>query len=235
LGKRTMKFIALLVLISRMALSAENPELSSSAVSEAVEQLVGQRAHMTNEIHLLAGGHFIGPAVTMRLVRDEKASGTGAGLIAIKLIEAAPAGSVIVATLDDDKSFAVFGSTFVALAKARHLAGFVVDGSVRDIGDLKKIAFPVFARGTVAGSAGGHYRIEATNVVVECGGIEVWPGDYVVADEDGIAVAPMERFAEVTPIAERWQSAKQALLPLIEKNGSYLKAMRERDAGKTQP
>jgi regulator of RNase E activity RraA len=227
-----MKFIGFLFVISLTALSAEGPGLSSSAVSEAVEQLIGHRAHMTNEIHLLAGGGFLGPAVTMRLVRDEKASGIGAGLIAIKLIEAAPAGSVIVATLDDDKSFAVFGSTFVALAKARHLAGFVVDGSVRDIGDLKRLAFPVFARGTAPGSAGGHYRIDATNVAVECGGIEVRPGDYVVADEDGIAVAPKERYAEVTPIAEKWQSAKQALLPLIEKHGSYLKAMQERDAGK---
>jgi regulator of RNase E activity RraA len=218
------------LMIFLLALSAAGQELSSSSVSEAVEQLTGQRAHMTNDIRLLAGQGFIGPAVTMRLVRDEKASGTEAGLIAIKLIEGSPAGSVVVATLDDDKSFAVFGSTFAALAKARHLAGFVVDGSVRDLTDLRRMAFPTFARGTAPGSAGGHYRIDATNVPVPCGGIEVKPGDYVVADEDGIAVAPKERYAEVTPIAQKWQSAKQALLPLIEKNGSYIKAMQERDA-----
>jgi regulator of RNase E activity RraA len=222
-----MKFMIFL-----LALSAAGQELSSSSVSEAVEQLTGHRAHMTNDIRLLAGAGFAGPAVTMRLVRDEKASGIDAGLIAIKLIEGSPAGSVIVATLDDDKAFAVFGSTFAALAKARHLAGFVVDGSVRDLTDLRRIAFPTFARGTVPGSAGGHYRIDATNVPVQCGGIEVRPGDYVVADEDGIAVAPKERYAEVVPIARKWQSAKQALLPLIEKNGSYIKAMQERDAVK---
>jgi regulator of RNase E activity RraA len=220
------------LMIFLLVLSAEGADLSSSAVSEAVEQLTGHRAHMTNDIHLLAGGGFTGPAVTMRLVRDEKASGIQAGLIAIKLIEAASAGSVIVATLDDDKSFAVFGSTFAALAKARHLAGFVVDGSVRDLVDLKRLAFPTFARGTVPGSAGGHYRVDGTNVAVQCGGIEVRPGDYVVADEDGIAVTPKERYAEVAAIAEKWQSAKQALLPLIEKNGSYIKAMQERDGGK---
>jgi regulator of RNase E activity RraA len=223
------------LMIFLLVLGAEGAELSSSSVSEAVEQLVGHRAHMNSDIRLLAGGGFTGPAVTLRLVRDEKASGIQAGLIAIKLIEAAPAGSVIVATLDDDKSFAVFGSTFAALAKARHLAGFVVDGSVRDLVDLKRIALPTFARGTVPGSAGGHYRVDGTNVALECGGIEVRPGDYVVADEDGIAVAPKERYAEVVVIAEKWQSAKQALLPLIEKNGSYIKAMQERDGGKPRP
>jgi 4-hydroxy-4-methyl-2-oxoglutarate aldolase len=207
-------------------------ELSSSSVSEAVEHLVARRAHMTNEIHLLAGARIAGPAVTMRLVRDEKASGIAAGLAAIKLLEGAPAGSVVVAALDDDKSFAVFGSTFAALAKTRNLAGFVVDGSVRDLSDLKRLAFPTFARGTAPGSAGGHYRIDGANVPVQCGGIEVRPGDYVVADEDGIAVAPKERYPEVVAIAKEWQSDKQALLPLIEKYGSYLKAMQERDAAK---
>ena len=133
-----MKLIgSLLPLFFVTALSAQVPELSSSAVSEAVEQLVGRRAHMTNEIHLLAGARMAGPAITMRLVRDEKASSMAAGLTAIKLLEGAPEGSVVVAALNDDKAFAVFGSTFAALAKTRKLAGFVVDGSVRDLSDFE--------------------------------------------------------------------------------------------------
>ena len=57
-----------------VALSAQRPEITSSAVSEAAEQLTGRRAHITNEIHLLAGARLAGPAVTLHLVRDEKAS-----------------------------------------------------------------------------------------------------------------------------------------------------------------
>jgi hypothetical protein len=45
-------------------------------------------------------------------------------------------------------------------------------------------------------------------------------------------VAPRERYPEVVVAAREWQSDKQALLPLIEKYGSYLKALQERDAGK---
>ena len=54
-------------------------------------------------------------------------TGIEARLVAIKLLEGVPACSVVVATLDGDKAFAVFGSTLAALAKTRHLAGFVVD------------------------------------------------------------------------------------------------------------
>jgi regulator of RNase E activity RraA len=218
----------ILVFLLPAILSAQ----SSSAISEAVEQLTATRAHMTGEIHRVAGARLAGPAVTLRLTPDEKASAIDAGLAAIKLIESAPSGSVLVAALEGDKDYAVFGSTFAALAKTHKLAGFVVDGSVRDLRELQRIALPTFARGTSPGSAGGHYRVEAVNVPVRCGGIEVQPGDLVFADEDGVAVAPKSRYAEVIAAAQKWQAEKEALVPLIEKHGSYLKAMQERDRAK---
>jgi len=228
-----MRLLATLLFL-QAAMSGQIPDLTSSSVSEAVEQLTGRRAHMSGDIRLIAGVRFSGPAVTMRLVRDDHASAMEAGLAAVKLIESVPEGSVVVAALDAGKDFAVFGSTFAALAKTRKLAGFVVDGSVRDLGDLKRIAFPIFARGVVPGTAGGHYRLDAVNVPVPCGGIEVAPGDFLFGDEDGVAAAPKARYAEVIPAARKWQADKQALLPLIEKHGSFLKAVQQRDASRRQ-
>jgi regulator of RNase E activity RraA len=223
--------LSICLILACAGLNAQVADLSSSAISEGVEQLNGRRAHMTGEIRLMAGGRVAGPAVTIRLVRDENASAVEAGLTAIKLMEGAVAGSVVVAVLDGPKEFAVFGSTFAALAKARKLGGFVVDGSVRDLTDLRRFALPIFARGTASGSAGGHYRIEGTNVPVQCGGIEVRPDDWVVGDEDGVAVAPKEQMADVVAAAKRWQSEKAGILPLIEKYGSYLKALQVQKAG----
>jgi regulator of RNase E activity RraA len=224
-----------LLLLFPLALPAQSPEVSSSALSEGAEQVAGKRAHMTGEIRLLAGARLAGPAVTIRLVRDDAASATEAGLAAIRLLESAPAGSVIIAALGGDPDHAVFGATFAALARSRKLAGFVVDGAVRDLADLKQMAFPTLARAAAPGSAGGHYRITGTNIPVECGGIEVRPGDVVVADEDGVAVAPRERYAEILAAAQKWQSDKRALIPLIEKHGSYLKALQERNGGAKRP
>lgn len=212
--------------------SAQVPEFTSSDVADAAEKLTGRKAHMTDEIRLLTGTRLAGPAITLRLVRDDKASSTDAGLAVVKLLEGASAGSVVVAVLEDEKGFAVFGASFAALAKARKLAGFVVDGSVRDLAELRRLEIPTLARGTAAGSAGGHYRVEGTNVPITCGGIEVNPGDYIVADEDGVAVAPKERHQEVLIEAKRIQSDERALLILIEKHGSYMKALQEQRATK---
>jgi regulator of RNase E activity RraA len=69
-------------------------------------------------------------------------------------------------------------------------------------------------------------------VPITCGGIEVNPGDYVVADEDGVAVAPKERHQEVLIEAKRIQRNERALLILIEKHRSYMKALQEQRATK---
>jgi regulator of RNase E activity RraA len=225
-----MRTLNVLLPILIAAVYAQEPEFTSSSVADAAEQLLSHRTYMTNEIRLLAGTRLVGPAVTIHLVRDETASLTEAGLAAIKLLETAPAGSVVVAALDDEKSFAVFGSNLAALARTHKLAGFVIDGSVRDLRDIRRLDFPTFARGGAPGSAGGHYRLEGVNVPIQCGGIQVNPGDYVVGDEDGIAVAPKERYQDVLAAARKIQSDKQAMLPLIEKHGSYLKALQERNA-----
>jgi regulator of RNase E activity RraA len=213
-------------------LQASDPDISSSDIADAAEHLTGQRAHMTHEIHLIAGARLAGPAVTLRLVRDDSASSAVAGLAAINLLENAAAGSVVVAALDDDKAFAVFGASFAELARSRRLAGFVVDGSVRDLHELRRLRFPTFARGSAPGSAGGHYRLVGANVPMMCGGIEVKPGDYVIADEDGIAVAPQSVLSDVLTAAKKIQSDEQALLRLIKKHGSYLQALREQNAAK---
>ena len=230
-----MKLIGpLIFLITIFALSAERIQLSaqriqftSSDVADAAERLAGHRASMTNDIHLIAGRRLAGPAITMRVVRDDGASLTEEGLKAIKVLENAPAGSVIVLALDDDKSFAVFGATFATLAKSRKLAGFVVDGSMRGLPELKRLAFPTFARGTSPGSAGGHYRLAGVNVPVMCGGIEVSPGDFVVGDEDGVAVAPKQLYQEVLTKAKGLRREKREMLPLIAKYGSYTKAIQQ--------
>jgi regulator of RNase E activity RraA len=213
-------------------LHASDPELASSDVADATEQLTGHRAHMTHEIRLIAGGRLAGPAITLRLVRDDTASSAAAGLAAINLLENAEVGSVVVAALDDDKAFAVFGASFAELARSRRLAGFVVDGSVRDVPELRRQSFPTFARGAAPGSAGGHYRLAGANVPMMCGGIEVKPGDYVIADEDGIAVAPQGLLSDVLTAAKKIQRDEQALLRLIKKHGSYLQAIREQNAAK---
>lgn len=206
---------------------AQYAGFSSADAADAAERQTRQRAHMSGDVRRLAGGRMAGRAVTLRLLRDDSASLTAEGLKAIQVVEEAPAGSVIVVCLDGEKDFAVFGSTFATLAKSRRLGGFVIDGAMRGLADLRAIGLPVFARGTVPGSAGGHYRLDAVNQPVDCAGTRVHPGDLVVGDEDGVAVIPGGIVEEAMTHARRLRAEKDALLPLIAKHRSYTRAMAE--------
>lgn len=173
-----------------------------------------------------------GPAVTMRVVPNDHASSTEEGLKAIKVMETAPAGSVIVVAVEGDKGYAVFGGTFATLAKSRRLQGFVVDGSMRSVADFQRLGLPMYARGTVSGSAGGHYRLEEVDVPIMCGGTNVSPGDIGIGDADGIAVVPKDQYTAVLAAAARLRDEKNALLPLIAKRRSYTEAVKERQAAR---
>jgi 4-hydroxy-4-methyl-2-oxoglutarate aldolase len=95
---------------------------------------------------------------------------------------------------------------------------------------------PMFARGTVAGSAGGHFRLEAANVPISCGGVEVSPGDYVIGDADGIAIVPNDRQTEIFAKAAELRDEKNALLPLIARYRSYTRAVQaQREQKKRNP
>jgi 4-hydroxy-4-methyl-2-oxoglutarate aldolase len=208
-------------------LLAQRPAFSSSDAADAAERLTKARAHMDGAMQRLSGSTVAGPAVTMRLVRDDGASLTVEGLKAIQMLEQSPPGSVIVACSDANADFAVFGPTFATLAKARGLAGFVVDGAMRGLSDLRRIGVPVFARGVVPGSAGGHYRLDAVNVPMSCAGVDVSPGDIVVGDEDGVAVIPKAVANDAIARARALRDEKEAMLPLIARYKSYTKAVEE--------
>jgi regulator of RNase E activity RraA len=109
--------------------------------------------------------------------------------------------------------------------KFRGLAGAVIDGAVRDLPQIKRIQFPVYSRGVSPATSINHYRFEATNVPVTCAGVRVTPGDIIVADEDGIAVVPRARAAEVLKKAQELDDTEHRMYPFIEKFKSIKEAV----------
>ncbi len=222
--------IALLIaapLLAVATFAANDTAPTSSDVADATERITGRRAHMSADIALLSGERIVGPAITIRAVPDDTASSTGEGLKAIRVLEQAAPGSVIVLSLESGRDFAVFGATFATLAKSRNLSGFVIDGGMRGIADFRRLAMPLFARGAVPGSAGGHFRVASIGEPMICGGIQVATGDMVVGDADGVAVAPKDRWNEILPHAQRLRRDKDRLLPVIARLKSYTKAVAE--------
>jgi 4-hydroxy-4-methyl-2-oxoglutarate aldolase len=115
-------------------------------------------------------------------------------------IHRAPAGSVIVCAAGDS-NWAMAGGNVCAYAQQRGIAGFVVDGVIRDIAETRKNAFPVLGRGVIP-IAGVRKTPGLINVAVVCGGVTVAPGDVVIADEEGIVVLPKAQAADMLAKAQ---------------------------------
>jgi regulator of RNase E activity RraA len=110
---------------------------------------------------------------------------------------------------------------------ARDFAGAVIDGGVRDLAQLKKIGLPVYALGPVPSTAVGHYRFAGLNIPIKCDGVDVMPGDIVVADLDGVVVVPRAKAAEILVLSQKLDNTEHSMYPYIEKFHSIVDAVKQ--------
>lgn len=200
-----------------------------ASVADAMEQLYGQRAYMSHEMRPLAPAKFAGPAVTVLLKREEHREGSAASQGMLDAIDAAPPGSVYVMVLEGDEAadFAGIGGLMATAMKYRGFAGAVIDASVRDTPQIRRLQFPVFSRGVAPSTTINHFRVTGVNVPVTCAGVRVAPGDIVTADEDGVAVVPRDRVSEVLKKSQDLDDTEHRMLPFIEKFRSIKEAVKQ--------
>jgi regulator of RNase E activity RraA len=198
-----------------------------ASVSDAMEQLYGQRSYMTHDMRPLAPAKFAGPAVTVMLTKGEHKEGSAASQGMLDAIDDSPAGSVYVMVVEDGGNFAGIGGLMATAMKYRGFAGAVIDASVRDTPQIRKLQFPVFSRGVAPSTTINHYRVTGVNVPVTCAGVRVNPGDIVTADEDGVAVVPQAKAAEVLKKSQELDDTEHRMIPFIEKFRSIREAVKQ--------
>lgn len=155
---------------------------------------------------------------------------SGDNLMLHAAIYRAEPGSIIVAQ-GGDNDYALAGGNVCAAAQKRGVVAFVLDGVIRDIAESRERRFPVFARGVMP-FPGAKDGVGVLNGPIRCGGVEVRPGDIVVADEEGIVVVPSARADEVLKAAqaragkegaetlEEWEKAHRARVEeILRKKG----------------
>lgn len=191
-----------------------------ASIADAVDKLTGKQGYMHSSIKpRINDKRICGPAATvLESATDEFLPPQHA----LDLIDEAPAGSVIVISIEGGQSeVAVWGGLMTAGAVANGHAGAVLDGGVRDLTEIRRdYGFPVYAREVSPGTTLGRYKTVASQVPVRVGDVVVHPGDIVVGDVDGVVVVPIAKAAEILAMSQEidQRELEQAKLIIAEKS-----------------
>jgi len=198
-----------------------------ASVSDAVDQITGSRGFMSYDMRPRSPGQIVGRAVTalLRPAPPEKATPTLAVKHSVEAIDNAAPGEVVVVVVEGDLNMTGLGGLMGAAAKARGLAGVVIDGGVRDVEELREMRLPVYSRSVVPSTVVGRFASVARQTPVVCAGVTVRPGDIIVAGEDGVVTVPSEKAAEVLKRAQEIDAREDKMIPYIQKYKSLEKAI----------
>jgi regulator of RNase E activity RraA len=157
-------------------------------------------------------GHLVGPARTVR-------TRPGDNQFIHKMLDLVEPGDVVVVAGEGDTSRALVGEIMKAIAEKRGVAGFVIDGAIRDSAAFAASDFPCFARGV---NHRGPYKDGpgALDVPVSISGNVVSPGDIVVGDEDGVVTFSPVIAADLALAVGR-QLAREAEIMAAIADGTY--------------
>jgi RraA family protein len=187
------------------ALVAALAEMVTPHLSDNMSRLQGAAAAI-RPMHG-GGAKLAGPAFTVRVP-------AGDNLMVHKAIDLAAPGDVIVVDAAGVLEQAIIGDIMTSHAAKRGVAGFVIDGAIRDAAELAARPFPVFARGV---THRGPYKNGPgeINVPVSIGGMVVRPGDIIVGDADGVVAVPLADAEAVLAAAREQKKKEEASLAAI--------------------
>ena len=197
-----------------------------ASVSDAMEQLLHQRRYLSHRMQAISPTKFAGVALTVKLVKEENNDPDALNGM-LKAIDSGGPGSVYVMQVEDGADTAGMGGLMGTAMSSRGFAVAVIDGGVRDLAQLKRIGFPVYALGPVPSTAVGHYRFAGMNVPIKCDGVDVTSGDIVVADLDGVVIVPRAKAPEVLVLAQKLDFTEHSTYPFIEKFHSIVEAVKQ--------
>ena len=196
-------------------------------VSDCMSRIVAGGARL-RPLH--RGGKLVGPALTVK-------TRPGDNLFIHKALNLAEPGDVIVVDGGGDLTNALIGELMVSYAHARGIAGFVMNGAVRDLDMIAGGDFPVFAAGV---THRGPYKDGPgeINGTIAIDGMVIEPGDLIIGDADGLLCVPYAEVDAIAAAAEAKGAAEQKTLAEIAEgrlDTSWVDAALKRIGCNTEP
>jgi len=181
--------------------------VSTPNISDAMHR----KGAMKGILPICTGHKIIGRAITVRTLPGDWAK-------PVEAIDRAGSSDVIV--IDNGRAdVAPWGGLATLSCMNRKIAGVVIDGAVRDVDEIRKFDYPLFACAIVpnAGEPKGYGEI---GVEIVCGGQVVRDGDYIVGDDSGVVVIPKERAYEIARRAKEVYKTELRIIAEIERGKS---------------
>ncbi|AAB90381.1 MULTISPECIES: 3-hexulose-6-phosphate synthase [Archaeoglobus] len=199
--------------VRRKSLDEEIRELLMRVSTPNVSDAMHRAKAMDGVYPLVRGKKIVGKAVTVSTMDGDWAK-------PVEAINVAGEGDVLVIKVSGDTA-AVWGELATRSCINRKIAGVIIDGAVRDVDDIRELGFPLFARKEVP-NAGEPKGFGEINVKVICGGVEVNPGDWIIADDNGVMVIPKRRAYEIARRAMEVKKSEDRIRGEIEEKGRTL-------------
>lgn len=182
--------------------------LYTAAVSDTLDEMGMTSNVLSGDIRPISPGVVLaGPALTAKVVRYREYTRGDIRKwvrVMLRMLESVQRGQVFVVGTEHGTDIAAWGELMSNAARARGAVGAVVDGAVRDTSKIValKPPFPVFASSRSPLDAKGREEYSEFNVPITCGDVRINPGDFVLGDDDGVVVIPMEKISKVLSAAE---------------------------------
>jgi len=197
-------------------------KLDTCAVSDGMDRS-GLRGATFGVRPMWACPKIVGRAVTMKikpvgLEKPKQHLGTAA-------IVAAQAGDIIVVDNGGRPDSSCWGGLLSLAAKTKGISGIVIDGACRDIDESRDLEFPVYARGALPMTARNRVMQESFNQEIQFAGVQVHPGDLVIADGSGVVVIPRSQEEEVVKEAEAVTATEARMADGIRQGMSVLEVL----------
>lgn len=202
-----------------------DPVHSTGNVADAVDEATGARGWMSSDMKPILDTKIVGRAATALMRPVLKNDGRKYQNHLLEILDQAEPGSILVYVMQDGLEIAAMGNLMATTAKVRGLAGVVIDGAVRDVTEIRQIGLPVWSRRVSPATSVGRMVSVDKQIPVQCGGVTVNPGDYLVADADGVVVVPQAAAERVVELLAQYADKEARMVPIINETRSMLKAI----------
>ena len=204
-------------------------ELFCSLVSDIFYELGYENQAFSNFVRSLDENfRLIGRARTMLYtdIYERPRKNENQYELEIQFVDSLQQGEVAVAACGSSNRSALWGGLLSTAARVKKVNGAIMDGFVRDVQQIRKMSFPVYAAGIAPLDSKGRGKVIEIDVP-ECAAVRVCPGDIIFGDADGCVAIPQQIFSEVLSHSAKKLESENGTLKALESGRSLKDVFQE--------